>query len=284
MGQRVDGDQGLSRPASTFLHRRPRLQLTLLLSGPVGWLVVAYLGSLAVLFVAAFWHLDSFTSAIVKDYSFQNFQTLVENDVYRQIALRAVGIAAVTVTPDALLAFPIAFYMAKVATPRVRADARGRDPDAAVGELPREVYVADDPVRGGDPQLGALAVRGQRARVRQRRDLARLQLPLAAVHDSAALRGHGADPQLAARRRRRPRRAARADLPARDPAAGAARARGRLDLHVLADARRLHHAAARVEHAVHRQRRLRECRRRQQPAARGGVRHGAGGDHDRCTS
>jgi putative spermidine/putrescine transport system permease protein len=87
----------------------------------MGWLVVAYLGSLAVLFVAAFWHLDSFTSAIVKDYSLQNFQTLLETDVYRQIALRTVGIAAAVTATDAVLAFPIAFYMAKVASPRTRA-------------------------------------------------------------------------------------------------------------------------------------------------------------------
>ena len=121
MGPGLDGDQGLSHPVSTFLHRRPRLQLTLLLSGPLGWLVVAYLGSLAVLFVAAFWHLDSFTSAIVKDYSLDNFRTLWEGDVYRTIALRTVGVAAAVTVTDALLAFPIAFYMAKVAAPRTRA-------------------------------------------------------------------------------------------------------------------------------------------------------------------
>jgi putative spermidine/putrescine transport system permease protein len=121
VGPGLDGDQGLSRPVSSFLHRRPRLQLSLLLSGPVGWLVVAYLGSLAVLFVAAFWHLDSFTSAIVKDYSLQNFQTLLDSDVYRQIALRTVAIAAAVTLTDAVLAFPIAFYMAKVAAPRTRA-------------------------------------------------------------------------------------------------------------------------------------------------------------------
>jgi putative spermidine/putrescine transport system permease protein len=121
VGQRLDGDQGLSHSVSTFLHRRPRLQLALLLSGPVGWLVVAYLGSLAVLLVAAFWQLDTFTSAIVKDYSLQNFETLVTNDVYRQISLRTVGIAAAVTVTDALLAFPIAFYMAKVASPRTRA-------------------------------------------------------------------------------------------------------------------------------------------------------------------
>ena len=120
MGPGLDGDQGLSHTVSTYLHRRPRLQLALLLSGPLGWLVVAYLGSLAVLFVAAFWHLDSFTSAIVKDYSLDNFRTLVEDNVYRQIALRTIGIAAAVTVTDALLAFPIAFYMAKVASPRTR--------------------------------------------------------------------------------------------------------------------------------------------------------------------
>ena len=47
-----------------------------------------YLGSLAVLFVAAFWRLDPFTAEVVHDYGFQNFQTLWESDVYRTIAQR----------------------------------------------------------------------------------------------------------------------------------------------------------------------------------------------------
>ena len=121
MGPGLDGDQGLSQPAPTFLHRRPRLQLSLLLAGPLGWLVVAYLGSLAVLFVAAFWHLDEFSGALVKDYSLTNFQTLWEGDVYRTIVLRTVGVAAAVTVTDAILAFPIAFYMAKVAQRRTRA-------------------------------------------------------------------------------------------------------------------------------------------------------------------
>ena len=102
------------------LHRRPRLRLSLLLAGPVGWLVVAYLGSLAVLFVAAFWRLDPFTAEVVREYGFQNFQTIAEGEVYRTIVLRTVGIAAAVTVTDAILAFPIAFYMAKVASPRVR--------------------------------------------------------------------------------------------------------------------------------------------------------------------
>jgi putative spermidine/putrescine transport system permease protein len=102
------------------LWRRPRLQLGLLLSGPMGWMVVAYLGSLAVLFVASLWRLDDFSGQLVKEYGLQNYQTLIEGEVYRQIVIRTVLIAAAVTITDALLAFPIAFYMAKVATPRVR--------------------------------------------------------------------------------------------------------------------------------------------------------------------
>jgi putative spermidine/putrescine transport system permease protein len=117
MGPGVDGDQGLRRSS---LQGRPRLQLGLLLSGPLGWLGLAYLGSLAVLFAAAFWHLDAFSGEVVKGFSFQNFQTLWDSDVYRKIATRTIAIAAAVTVTDILIAFPIAFYMAKVAAPRTR--------------------------------------------------------------------------------------------------------------------------------------------------------------------
>jgi putative spermidine/putrescine transport system permease protein len=103
------------------LWRHPKLQLGLLLAGPIGWLVVAYLGSLAVLFAAAFWHLDTFTGEVVQGFSLDNFQTLIEKDVYRSIVTRTVLIAAAVTVTDAILAFPIAFYMAKVARSRTRA-------------------------------------------------------------------------------------------------------------------------------------------------------------------
>jgi len=112
--------EGAGRRLSSFLHRHPRLRLSLLLTGPVGWLVVAYLGSLAVLLVAAFWRLDPFTSEIVRDYGLDNFRLLWERDVYRSIAFRTIGIAAAVTVTDALLAFPIAYYMAKVASRRTR--------------------------------------------------------------------------------------------------------------------------------------------------------------------
>lgn len=128
----MDGGQGLSASptaprrsagarAADLLHGRRKTQIGLLLAGPLGWLVIAYLGSLAVLFVAAFWQLDDFSGQIVHSYSFANFQTLWEGHVYREIVLRTVGVAAAVTVTDALLAFPIAFFMAKVATPRSRA-------------------------------------------------------------------------------------------------------------------------------------------------------------------
>jgi putative spermidine/putrescine transport system permease protein len=107
------------RLAATF-WRHPRLQVSALLAGPIGWLVVAYLGSLAVLFVAAFWHLDEFSGLVVKGFSLDNFRTLADGTVYREIVLRTVLIAAAVTVTDALLAFPIAFTMAKLSSARTR--------------------------------------------------------------------------------------------------------------------------------------------------------------------
>jgi putative spermidine/putrescine transport system permease protein len=111
---------GPGRRLSSFLLRHPRFSLAALLAAPLGWLVFAYIGSLAVLLVAAFWRLDPFTAQVVHDYGLQNFRLLWESDVYRAITFRTVGIAAAVTVTDALLAFPIAFYMAKVASRRTR--------------------------------------------------------------------------------------------------------------------------------------------------------------------
>ena len=110
----------IGRRTSDVLHGRRGLQAALLLAGPLGWLVIAYLGSLAVLVVAAFWSLDDFSGEVLHSYSFTNFETLWNGRVYREIVLRTVGVAAAVTVTDAVLAFPIAFFMAKVATPRTR--------------------------------------------------------------------------------------------------------------------------------------------------------------------
>jgi putative spermidine/putrescine transport system permease protein len=102
------------------LYRYPRVQLGALLAAPLGWLVVAYLGSLALLFVSAFWTLEPFSGNVVTEPSLDNFQTILTQPVYRTITLRTVTIAALVTATDILLAFPIAYYMARVASPRTR--------------------------------------------------------------------------------------------------------------------------------------------------------------------
>ncbi|GAA2466598.1 ABC transporter permease [Actinocorallia cavernae] len=102
------------------LHRRPRLRLALLLTAPLLWLIVLYLGSLAVLFASAFWTTDSFTSQVVKVWSTDNFQQLVTTPVFREVIVRSVGVALAVTVLCALIAFPVAFYTARVAPPRRR--------------------------------------------------------------------------------------------------------------------------------------------------------------------
>ena len=106
---------------SRLLWRRPWLRIGALLAAPLGWLGVVYLGSLAVLLVTAFWTLDEFSGLIVKGFSLDNFRTIFEEPVYRTIVLRTLSIAALVTITDIVLAFPIAFYMARVATRRRRA-------------------------------------------------------------------------------------------------------------------------------------------------------------------
>ncbi|MFJ3644929.1 ABC transporter permease [Streptomyces murinus] len=102
------------------LHRRPWLRLALLLTAPLLWLIVLYLGSLAVLFASAFWTTDSFTSQVVKVWSTDNFHQLVTTPVFREVIVRSVGVALAVTVLCALIAFPVAFYTARVAPPRRR--------------------------------------------------------------------------------------------------------------------------------------------------------------------
>jgi putative spermidine/putrescine transport system permease protein len=100
---------------------RPRLQVGTLLAGPVGWLVVGYLGSLAILLISAFWTVDPLSGLVVKNYTFENFETLFNEPVYREIVWRTVRTALLVTITDAIIAFPIAFYMAKIASRRGKA-------------------------------------------------------------------------------------------------------------------------------------------------------------------
>ena len=108
------------RRLAAWLSSRPRAQLALLLAGPVLWIGLAYFGSLAILLLNAFWTTDAFSGQVIPEFSLESFQTLLTNDVYRTITLRTVGIAVAVTITDILLGFPIAYYMARIASRRTR--------------------------------------------------------------------------------------------------------------------------------------------------------------------
>jgi putative spermidine/putrescine transport system permease protein len=110
----------VGRRLADLFHGRPRLQLGSLLAGPIGWLVVGYIGSLVVLLIASFWSVAAPSVETIRGFSFDNYKELVDQPVYKDVVLRTVGIAAAATVTDIVLAFPIAFYMAKVASSRAR--------------------------------------------------------------------------------------------------------------------------------------------------------------------
>jgi putative spermidine/putrescine transport system permease protein len=117
----VAAKKSASHRLADFFYGRPRLQAGGLLAGPVGWLVIGYLGSLAVLLVTAFWTVNPLSGEVVRTLSLENFKTLFDEPVYRTIVWRTVRTALLVTLTDAVLAFPIAFYMAKVAGRRGKA-------------------------------------------------------------------------------------------------------------------------------------------------------------------
>ncbi|MEP6680010.1 MAG: ABC transporter permease [Chloroflexota bacterium] len=110
----------LLRRLAVGLYRHPRIALALLLALPLGWLLVAYLGSLAILFTNAFFRTDPFTSRVIPELGLGNFERLISDAVYRTITLRTLGIAAAVTATTAVLAFPVAYFMARVASERTR--------------------------------------------------------------------------------------------------------------------------------------------------------------------
>ncbi len=110
-----------ARRVAAWLHARPRVRVLLLLAAPVGWLVVAYLGSLIVLFLNSFWQRDEFTGLVSRQFTLDNFAEILTNPLYRTVLQRTTFMAAAVTVTCAVLAFPVAYYMARVASPRTRA-------------------------------------------------------------------------------------------------------------------------------------------------------------------
>ncbi|MDQ1602478.1 MAG: putative spermidine/putrescine transport system permease protein [Actinomycetota bacterium] len=109
-----------ARRVSGTLYRRPGLRLGGLLTAPLGYLVVVYLGALGLLLMSAFWTTDEFSGNLVKSFTWANFHAVATTSVYRTVLIRSVGVAAAVTVICTAVAFPMAFFMAKVAPVRLR--------------------------------------------------------------------------------------------------------------------------------------------------------------------
>jgi putative spermidine/putrescine transport system permease protein len=116
----TDGNGSLSRRLSNVLYRHPALLLLLLLGPPLLWLGIIYLGSLFALLAQSFFSIDEFSGLVVHEFTLSTYAelfTAANLDVILRTALMA---AAVTLAA-ALIAFPIAYYMARYTGPRSKA-------------------------------------------------------------------------------------------------------------------------------------------------------------------
>jgi len=111
---------GVRLRVSAALWRRPWARATLLLTPPLAWFILLYLASLVVLLITAFWQINPFTTSIVRTWSLGNFSTIFSSPAYRSVILRTVGMAAAVTVVDGIVAFPFAYYMARVASARTR--------------------------------------------------------------------------------------------------------------------------------------------------------------------
>ena len=106
-----------ARRASRSLRNHPRLGLGFLLSGPMLWLIVVYLGSLALLAVSAFFGRNEFTGKATTQFTLGNLDEVISEGAYRMLVLRSVGVAAAATAICFSFALPVGFYISKLARP-----------------------------------------------------------------------------------------------------------------------------------------------------------------------
>lgn len=107
-------------PFSGLLWRLSWLRPVLLLTPPLAWFVVIYFASLFLLLITAFWTINPFTTQIVQEWNLDNVRIIATEPTYWSIIGRTVLMAALVTVTDAVLAFPLAYYMARVASRRVQ--------------------------------------------------------------------------------------------------------------------------------------------------------------------
>lgn len=102
----------LRRRVSDLLYTRRGLLLLALLAPPLLWFGVVYVGALLVLLANAFFGLDDFTGQVVREFTLKNFVALTEG-ANLDVALRTIVMAAAVTLASIVLAFPLAYTMAR---------------------------------------------------------------------------------------------------------------------------------------------------------------------------
>ncbi len=111
---------GLLNYLSTLLYTRRGLLLTLLLTPPLLWFGVIYLGSLFSLLANSFFRLDDYTGQVVHEVGLGNFVEIF-SPTYLDVALRSTVMAVLVTLTCTVIGFPIAFYMARHARGSLKA-------------------------------------------------------------------------------------------------------------------------------------------------------------------
>lgn len=115
----IERSRSVWQRLSTFLYLRPKLVLALLLGPPLLAYGVFYLGSLAALLMQSFFHLDDFTGRVVRQFGLATYLDLL-TPANLDIFGRTIGMAMAVTLGAAIIAFPLAYYMVRFASPRVK--------------------------------------------------------------------------------------------------------------------------------------------------------------------
>ena len=111
---------GIVRRISSALFPRPRVRLGLTLGPTLLWMVVIYLVSLGVLLATSFWRLNELSGEVEHVWGLQNYRDVIQTSLYRIVTVRTLGLAASVTIFDIALAFPLAYYAARIASPKLR--------------------------------------------------------------------------------------------------------------------------------------------------------------------
>ena len=103
-----------------LLNRKPGARAATLLALPLFWLIVIYIGSLFALFITSIWQIDTFTSKIVRQFTFQNFIDVFTDRAYFNVTIRTLFVAICVTVICAVIAIPMAFFIARIAKDRSR--------------------------------------------------------------------------------------------------------------------------------------------------------------------